>query len=103
MQAIEPGDSGSYAINVQSLGGFSQTVTLLTASPSPSLTLSLAPSLLTPTGVATLAFTSTHAAPVQPGWWVTLPITATGGGMTQTASVRLLVGGWRLFLPGVVR
>jgi hypothetical protein len=33
----------------------------------------------------------------------TVPITATGGGFMQTASVRLLVGGSRIYLPTVLR
>ena len=99
-RAIAPGDTTTYTIGVQSIGGFSSTVTLVTANPSPSLTLDLNPTTLTPTGRATLTVTDSHAGPsLLPGVWYTIPITATGGGITQTASARLLVGGINVWLP----
>jgi hypothetical protein len=38
-----------------------------------------------------------------PGVWYTLPITATGASVTQTASVNLLVGGVRVWLPVIFK
>jgi len=35
--------------------------------------------------------------------WYTIPITGVGGGFTQTAGVRLLVGGARIYLPVIGR
>ena len=102
-RAVEPGGAGAFAVSVLALGEFSETVNLLTASPSPSLTVGLTPTALTPTGGATLHFTSTHSAPLLPGLWFTVPITATGGGMTATVSVGVLVGGTRLYLPLIGR
>lgn len=72
---------------------------LAVASPSPSLTLQL-PVLATPPITVLLRVTDTH--PVGfPAQWFTLPITATGNGVTRTLSMGLLVGGVRVYLPVV--
>jgi len=38
-----------------------------------------------------------------PGVWYTVPITGTGGGLTSTTDVNLLVGGARVYLPLIVK
>jgi hypothetical protein len=101
-RAIAPGGIVTYTIGVQPIGGFTATVTLTASSPSPSLTLSLTPTSVTPPAQATLALTDTHTGTLLPGLWYTIPITATGG-VTQTTSVGLLVGGARVYLPLIVR
>jgi len=86
------------------VGGFSATVALVAASPSPSLTLSLAPTAVDPPEQATLTLTDTHPGPtLLPGLWYTVPITASGGDCTQTTSVGLLVGGARIYLPLILK
>ncbi len=101
-RAIDPGGVAAYTLSVQPIGGFGATVNLVAASPSPSLTLSLVPSVVTPPGQATLTITDTHVGTaLLPGLWYTVLITATGGGFTQTSSVDLLVGGKRVYLPWV--
>jgi hypothetical protein len=103
-QAIVPGSVAAYTVEVQPVGHFTHTVNLIAASPSPSLTLSLAPSALTPPGQATLTLTDTHSgSTLVPGLWYTLPTTGTGGGITQMASVDLLVGGVRTYLPLITK
>jgi hypothetical protein len=102
--AIAPGGVATYAIGVQPIGGFTYPVTLIAASPSPSLTLSLAPPIVTPPDQATLTVTDTHPGlALLPGLWYTVPITGTGGGVTSPASVNLLVGGVRVYLPLIVK
>ena len=101
-RAIAPGSVATYTIGVQSLGGFTATITLIAASPSPSLTLNLPPTTVAPPGQATLTVTDTHTGTLLPGLWYTIPITATGG-VTQTTSVGLLVGGVRVYLPAILR
>jgi len=103
MRAIAPGGVATYTVGVQPSGGFTSTVTLIAASPSPSLTLHLNPTALTPPGQATLTITDSHGPLLLPGLWYTIPITATGGGVTQSTSVKLLVGGARVYLPVVLR
>jgi hypothetical protein len=104
VRAIAPGNIATYAVEVQSVGGFSATVALVAASPSPSLTLSLAPTAVDPPGQATLTLTDTHPGPtLLPGLWYTVPITASGGGCTQTTNVGLLVGGARIYLPLILK
>jgi hypothetical protein len=102
-RAIAPGAVATYTIGVQPLGGFTATVTLTAASPSPSLTLSLTPTSVTPPAQATLALTDTHTGTLLPGLWYTIPITGTGGTVTQTTSACLLVGGMRVYLPVILR
>jgi hypothetical protein len=103
LRLIAPGGVATYTLGVGSLGGFTETVSLLAASPSPSLTLGLAPSAVTPPGLATLTVTDTHPGSLPSGLWYTLPVTASAGGLTQTTSVGLLVGGTQVYLPVVIK
>jgi len=99
-RAIMRGGVATYTIGMQPVGGFSSTVTLIAASPSPSLTLQLAPTTLSPSARAALTATDGHSGTsLLPGLWYTIPITATSGGVTQSTSVGLLVGGARVWLP----
>ncbi len=103
-RAILPGGVATYTIGVQPVGGFTSSVTLVTASPSPSLTLHLGPALVTLPAQATLIVTDSHRGPsLLPGLWFTLPVTATAQSVTQTLNLSLLVGGARVWLPLVLR
>jgi len=103
-QTIDPGDTTTYDVIVTAGSNFTETVTVMATSPSPSQTLSLVPTMLTPEGQATLTLTDTHPAGLLlPGLWYTVPVTATGGGLTQTATVSLLVGGTRSYLPVILK
>jgi hypothetical protein len=103
LRVISPGAVATYTLSLGSLGGFAEAVSLVAPSPSPSLTLSLVPSALNPPGQATLTVTDTHTGTLTSGLWYSLPITATGGGITQSTSASLLVGGARLYLPLVIK
>ena len=111
-RAIAPGGVATYTIGVQPISGFTHIVALTAASPSPSVTLSLHPTAVTPPGQITLTLTDTHpstgsgqatGSTLTPGLWYTVPITATGGGATQATGVSLLVGGARVYLPLILR
>jgi hypothetical protein len=103
-RSTDPGGVVTYTITVQPVAGFAEEVTLVTASPSPSLTLRLEPVLVAPPGQATLTVTDAHTNSTQlPGLWYTIPVTGSGGGISQSLSVGLLVGGTRLYLPLIVR
>jgi hypothetical protein len=102
-RAIAPGNVATYSLILQSSGGFGQAVTLTTASPAVSLTVSLSPKVIVPPGQVTLVVTDTHSGSVVPGLWYSVPITATGGGVTQTTTVGLLVGGLRVYLPVIFK
>jgi hypothetical protein len=103
VRAIATGGVATYTVSIEPVGGFTATVTLSAASPSPSLSLSLHPTTVAPLDQATLTVTDTHTGMLLPGLWYTVPITAIGGGFTQTASLRLLVGGVRVYLPLLMR
>lgn len=102
-RAIAPGDVATYTLSVQSVGGFTGMVDLIYTSPSPSLILSLHPSAVAPSERATLTITDTHTGTLLPGLWYTVPVTATGDGVTQATCVNLLVGGTRVHLPSVAK
>jgi hypothetical protein len=99
-RAVEYGGVATYSVVVEPLGSFTSTVSLMAESPVPTLTLSVEPSAISPPGEATLTITDTDPGPPpEAGIWYAVPITGTGGGITQTTSVRLLVGGERRYLP----
>jgi parallel beta-helix repeat protein len=98
-RAIAPGDVAVYEIEIQPIGGFSHSVTVTATSPSPSLTLSLDPTVVTPPGQVTLTLEDNHTSVPSSGLHYTVPITASGGGYTQSLSVQLLVGGLNVYLP----
>jgi hypothetical protein len=102
-RAIAPGDVATYTLSIQSIGGFSGMIDLVSISPSPSLTLNLHPPTVGPSGQAALTITDTHTGTVLPGLWYTVPVTATGDGVTQATRVSLLVGGTRVHLPSVAK
>jgi hypothetical protein len=100
---VDPGGAATYALRIHP-SDLPHSVTLVTASPSPSLTLALDPAVVAPSGVATLTATDSHGGPgLLPGLWHTIPITGSGGGFAHTAEVDLLVGGARAYLPTVMR
>jgi hypothetical protein len=101
--AVAPGDAATYTVGALPIAGFTGTVALQAASPSPSLTVSLVPEEILPLDQATLTVTDTHTAAPLPGLWYRIPITATGGGVTRTVGVGLLVGGARAYLPLLLR
>jgi hypothetical protein len=101
-QAIEPGESATFSLDLQPVGGFSGTVSLSASPPSPSLTVSLDPESVLLPGTATLTITSTHT-DMDDGLWYSISISGESGAVTQQISVELLVGGTRLYLPVVIR
>jgi hypothetical protein len=102
-QAVNPGGVATYTLHLDP-PDLPHTVTLTVASPSPSLTVTLGSASLASGSIVTLTLTDRHTGTMLlPGLWYTVPITGVGGGFTQAASVRLLVGGVRVFLPVVYR
>jgi hypothetical protein len=99
-RAIAPGGVSTHTLAAQPLGGTAGIVTFTTSSPSAALKVSLSPTMAALPAQATLVLTDTHAGTtLLPGAWYIVPITATTGVYTQAASVRLLVGGARVYLP----
>jgi hypothetical protein len=106
LQSIEAGGVTTYMIQVQHSQGFTPTVTLQVGpSPSPSLAIELAPptSFDPPGGQTILTLRDLHDPSLEDGLLYTVPITASGGGITQTTSVKLLVNGTQICLPLTIR
>jgi hypothetical protein len=102
-QAVDPGGVARYALRLHP-SDVPYAVTLTATSPSSDLDVALGSTLVALGEVVTLTLTDTHTGPVlMPGLWYSVPITGTGGGFRQTASVALLVGGTRVHLPLVAR
>jgi hypothetical protein len=102
-RSIDPGQSAVYQVAVAPFGYFSGTVDVQASSPSPSVTLSWSPSNVTPPALFTLTLTDTHSGSIVPGLWYSLPITVTGGSLTKTTTIGLLVGGVRVYLPIILK
>jgi hypothetical protein len=102
-QAIPPGGVAIFTAAVDPRGGFAAPVHLQVDNPSPDLMVSLSQTDGIPPFQSTLVITDTHSGPALPGFWYTLPITATSDDITHTASLTLLVGGAQLYLPSVIK
>jgi len=99
-RSIEAGGQATYNIQVQQTSDFTHTITLATTSPSPDLMVSLSPTSISPPGgQATLTLIDTHDDSLSTGLWYMVPITATGGDLTESTTVRLLVNGSEIYLP----
>ncbi len=99
---VAPGGVSRHTLVVEPTGQFSRTVTL-TADLPPDLRTRLWPTHITPPGQATLVLTDTHTGTMLlPGVWYSVPVTVSGGGLSQTAVVHLLVGGAGVYLPLVL-
>jgi hypothetical protein len=102
-RAILPGETARYALRVEPVGAFTASVTLAHSPAPPSLTLDLTPTAVKPGDTATLTLTDTHAGAMMPGILHNLMITGTSAGVTDTATLRLLIGGAKLYLPLGIR
>jgi hypothetical protein len=102
-RAIAPGGVAAYRLDLAAFGFFTDTVIVTAANPSPSLTLGLAPTLISLPGAVTLTMTDTHIGPLAPGLWYSVPVTASGGSVVKTATLGLLVGGTRTYLPVILK
>jgi predicted outer membrane repeat protein len=104
IQTILPGETAVSQVYVQTAPGFTETLDLTMTNPYTTLLSSLSPLTISPNQTATLTLTDTHSgSSLIPGLWYTIPVTATGGGLTLSAEARLLVGGETLYLPVVVK
>ena len=101
-RAIESGGVTSYTLTLDKSSAFTSTVSLVTGNPSPSLTINLSPIVIAPPGVVTLTVTDTHPGG-SPAAWYTIPITATGGGITHYTGVGVLINGMKVFLPSTLK
>ena len=97
-RAIDPGGTTSYQLTTAIRGYWSTPVAVTANSPSPSVTIGLSGSSVDVPGSITLIVTDTH--PIgSPAIWYSIPITATGHGVTHVVNAGLLIGGLKVYLP----
>ncbi len=101
-RAIDPGDTATYQLVFTPSAAFANSVTATASSPSPSLTLQLSSINFTLPKTITLTVTDTHP-PGTSAIRYSIPITATGGSVTRTATVSVLIGGMRTYLPTILK
>ncbi len=103
-RAIDPGGSTTYTLKVQGNDIFTGSVTLNITNPAPAkLGLNPSTSTFTPPYQVTLNITDNVPGPSLPGQWYNFPVIATGGGITRTTTVGLLIGGTRTHLPLILK
>jgi hypothetical protein len=103
MRGVLPGGVAHYTVRLHP-SDLPFAVTLSTSSPSPDLTLSIQPAVIERDDLAILNVADAHPEPVpSTGLLYTLPLVGTGGGFERSISLRLLVGGPRVYLPLVSR
>jgi hypothetical protein len=104
VRTIDPGGVATYTLKVQNVSAFTSSVTLNINNPAPGeLGLNPTSSTFTPPGQITLTITDLTPGPPLPGQWYNIPVVATGGGITRTSSVNLLVGGSDAYLPVILK
>ena len=95
VQLIDSGGVATYTVKIRYSDNFTQDVSLqVGASPSSDLVVNLAPPVtFSPPdgGQTTLTLSDAHDSSFTSGMWYTVPLTATGGGITQTTGVKLLL------------
>ena len=98
-QHISSGEVSVHTIQIQYSDSFTHPVTLAANLPA-GLNANLTPTqIISPGGTATLTLTDTHNSSYTAGLWYTVAITASGGGVTQTTQVNLLLNGQQVYLP----
>lgn len=104
-QAIDPGGVATYTLKVQNTSAFTGSVTLsITNNPAPGdLDLNPTSSTFTPPMQVILTVTDLISGQPLPGQWYSIPIQATGGGITRTTTINLLIGGTRSYLPIILK
>ena len=101
LQTIEAGGSAVYSAQLQATGNYTPIVALDITSPITGVAFTISPTVMTPHDHATIIITDTEVT-TSTARWYTLPVTAVSqDGLTQTATVRLLVNGSFAYLPMV--
>jgi hypothetical protein len=102
-QAISPGESAVYTVQLSAPAGFLGEVELRASSSPSGLQLSLAPERISAGESASLVIQDTHPGGLTAGILYIIEINGNYQGEVDSLEVRLLVGGKRLFLPVLSR
>jgi hypothetical protein len=94
------GGTASAMISMQVSNGFNTPVTLNVVSTSAQMSAQLSSNTLAPGGQAILTVHDNHTGSLS-GIWGNVKVTGTGGDISQTVDIPVLVGGAQSFLPAV--
>jgi outer membrane protein assembly factor BamB len=100
---VAPGGTATFRVDV---GGASGPVTITAAAPvgpAPLPLVTVAPGSLTAPGRVTVTMADQRAAGAAGGASYAVTLTATGGGTSRTLTLRMIVGGGRVYLPQLRR
>ena len=106
LQSVDPGGAATYIVEITHREGFTEPVTVQVGpSSAPEITVEVSsPSVLQPPG-GQVTITLTHSPSGQSGtlgnMWYTVPITASGEGVSKSATIRFLVANEQTFLPSI--
>jgi hypothetical protein len=107
IQGVDFGGVATYTIQIVHGPVFTETITLeVGASPSPDLVVDVdSPGVFPPPGgQAVVTLTDLHSEPPPESFYFyTIPMTATGGGIVQTTTIRLLVADNWFYLPTILK
>ena len=98
-QSITQGNSATYMVTLTPQNDFGSSISLSASNLPPGATYSFNPSSLTPKGSSTLTINTSSSTPV--GTY-TITITATGGGITHTENIKLIVKNINLVVKIVI-
>ena len=105
-QNIAVDGNAQYAIQIQPVNGFSATITINADVPT-ELVSGLVPRTLDPTSQTSaelsLSYGQSSLPDGTPGQWFSVPIEVSGGGISRSVTVSLLVGGVHTHLPLVLK
>lgn len=103
-QQIPFGGTAFYNLETKAYTGFTETVVLTASNVSSDLSFQWGATEIAPGSSTSLTVTHYGTETVMlPGLWRTIPMTATGGNITWKRSIRLLIGGSRIYLPVLVK
>jgi hypothetical protein len=98
---VDPGGSAIFALEVESIGGFAEGVSLSIADTFPDLDLSLEPSIVSEDTTVTLTVVDANGS--EDARLYTLPILGMAGNFSKTVNVGLVVNGKEQYLPLILR
>jgi hypothetical protein len=103
--AIDPGQSAEFMIQFAATSEANEPLDLIIGDFSTDLLVTTSSNKLNLNEPTYITITDRHplGTTLQPGIWYTVPVNITGPAFSQEVDLRVLVGGSRTYLPGILR